>query len=402
MFTISDLLLENFYIPFTKECNSLGGFSRVQCHGAPTDLLAAYGFSDVPESEALLFDPDFSIIAASAAALSNKQLVTCEAFTCMYGWKPRPGPAPWQKEENLADIKLLADALFANGVNHIIWHGMPFNPENGTNQFYASVYVGPDHHHGKKLGQLNKYMATISETMKTGKSFGDIAIYLPLEDMWMKDRLSNDLRQPGATYHWEMRYVHMPKILKGHHPLWISSYYLKNAKVLNGKLVYGNQTFTHLYIDVEWIDYFVLIHLVEFAQSGLKIIVKNDFNEPGKVKHSDFNELKKILMEHTVYELPHPLISGDSLPDFWCRKFNKEYYIFLAHPLSQSLHYPAKYGYAYSKEIMVRNISIYFEGKTFPYELHFRPYQSILLKVNENEVVELDIEFDPGVPKLAN
>jgi len=399
---ISDLLLENFYLPFTKECNSLGGFSRVQCHGAPTDLLAAYGFSDVPESEALLFDPEFSAIAASAAALTNKQLVTCEAFTCMYGWKPRPGPAPWQKEENLADIKLLADALFANGVNHIIWHGMPFNPENGTNQFYATVHVGPDHHHGKKLGQFNRYMATISEAMKAGECFGDIAVYLPLEDMWMKNRLPIDLCQPGATYYWEMRYVNLPKILKGHHPLWISNFYLKNAKVINGKLVCGNKIFSHLYIDVEWIDYFALIHLVKFAKNGLKIIVKNDFKEPGKDKNSDFNEEKKSLLEYAVQDLPPPLISGENLPDFWCRKFDGGCFIFLAHPLSQGLHYPAKYGFAYSKEIVFRKITICFEGKTYPHEIHFKPYQSILLKVTEKEIVELDIAFDPGVPKLAD
>jgi len=245
-------------------------------------------------------------------------------------------------------------------------------------------------------------MATISEAMKTGESFSDIAVYLPLEDMWMKNRLSIDLRQPGATYYWEMRNVSLPKILKGHHPLWVSSFYLKNARVINGNLVCGNKIFSHLYIDVEWIDYFALILLVKFAQNGLKIIVKNDFKEPGKNKTPDFNEIKKTLLEYAIQKLPRPLISGENLPDFWCRKFDGGCYIFLAHPLSQGLHYPAKYGYSYSKEIVFRKIIIFFEGKIFLHELHFEPYQSILLKVTERGVVEIDIEFDPGVPKLAN
>ncbi|MCU0722728.1 MAG: hypothetical protein MUC63_03800, partial [Planctomycetes bacterium] len=61
---LSDAVLEQFYRPYGELCRRLGGFSRVQCHGAPTDLLAAYAAADVPESEAVLFDPHFSQLAA--------------------------------------------------------------------------------------------------------------------------------------------------------------------------------------------------------------------------------------------------------------------------------------------------------------------------------------------------
>ena len=68
---LSEFVLNEFYVPYTEECHRLGALSRVQCHGAPTDLLAAYAAADVPESEAILFDPHFSQFAASAAALSG-------------------------------------------------------------------------------------------------------------------------------------------------------------------------------------------------------------------------------------------------------------------------------------------------------------------------------------------
>ena len=101
---------------------------------------------DIPESEAILFPPPFSRIAASAAALSGKPVVSAETFTCLYGFVTRANLEPyryWHKEQ-VADLKLLADALFAQGVNQIVWHGMPFNGPGGRNEFYASVHVGPD------------------------------------------------------------------------------------------------------------------------------------------------------------------------------------------------------------------------------------------------------------------
>jgi hypothetical protein len=53
--------------------------------GAPTDLLTAFALVDVPETEALLYEPSFSKIAASAASLAGKKVVTAETFTCAYG-----------------------------------------------------------------------------------------------------------------------------------------------------------------------------------------------------------------------------------------------------------------------------------------------------------------------------
>src|SRR5262249_45689558 len=141
-------------------CREHGACSRVQCHGAPTDLLSAYAAVDIPESEAILFDPPFSRIAASAAALAGRAVVSAEAFTCVYGFIAPAYLEPyryWHKEQ-VADMKLLADALFAHGVNQIVWHGMPFNPPGGRNEFYASVHVGPDAAFAGELRAFNRYL----------------------------------------------------------------------------------------------------------------------------------------------------------------------------------------------------------------------------------------------------
>ena len=119
---LSSYVIEEFYKPFTQKSHELGAYLRVQCSGAPCDIISSYATVDVPESEALLYEPSYSNIVASAAGLSGKKVVTSETFTCLYG-----GPSDHHSHEQTADLKLLADALFANGVNHIIWHGKPFN-----------------------------------------------------------------------------------------------------------------------------------------------------------------------------------------------------------------------------------------------------------------------------------
>jgi hypothetical protein len=66
---IAEMVLNEFYIPFNKKCHEMGALSRVQCAGSPTDLMTAYASVDIPETEAMLYNPSYSKIVASAAAL---------------------------------------------------------------------------------------------------------------------------------------------------------------------------------------------------------------------------------------------------------------------------------------------------------------------------------------------
>ena len=137
---VGKLVINNFYEPLTDYANANNAFSRVQCAGSPADLISAYARVDVPETEAMLYEPHFAQIPASAALLSGKTEVSSETFTCLYGF-----PDKYFGEEQVADMKLVADALFGYGVNQIVWHGMPYNPANTDSiDFYATVDVGPD------------------------------------------------------------------------------------------------------------------------------------------------------------------------------------------------------------------------------------------------------------------
>ena len=185
---IAEVICREFYAEFTAICHELGAYSRVQCHGAPTDLLSAYAATDVPESESLLFPVQFSRIPASAATLASKPIVSCETFTCIYGF-PSGGfqlPRWLLKKEEPADLKLLVDGLFANGINQVVWHGMPFNPPKGETEFYALVHVGPDGTLARHLPEFNRYMEKVCSFMRLGRTCCRLAIYLPNEDQWMQ------------------------------------------------------------------------------------------------------------------------------------------------------------------------------------------------------------------------
>ncbi len=404
---VSEYILNNFFEPFTEICHSLGAVSRVQCHGSPTDLLAAYASADVPESEAILFEPPFSNIAASAAALAGKKIVTAEAFTSLYGWTAHPGPSPFQKREQVADMKLVADALFANGVNHIVWHGMPYNPESGNNRFYTTVHVGPDSGFADELPEFNKYMGKISGYLRRGRSYSDIAVYLPLEDLWMRGELPDEMRtSPDAKYHWEMRFTRFPEELKGYRPIWVSNHFLRQARYANGDLICGKLSFKLLYIDSEWLDEDALIEILRLAKEGLPICLKRYPMQPGRAKSERYEDMFwELLTYGIVAEDLHrvhtglPLIEGDDLPDFWCRVDNGHLLIFFANPMARNLKYPITYGQSYSTETMRIPIAVNIPGNELDIILSFEPYQSLLLDISPSGDYEfIDIGFQPKTP----
>ena len=221
---IADAVLDEFYRPFTEICHGLGAVSRVQCHGAPTDLIAAYGAVDVPETEVLLFPPPFARIAASAAALGGKPVVSCETFTCPYGF-----PAVHFKAELASDLRLLADAAIAHGVNQVVWHGMPYNPPGGSNAFFATTHVGPDSAFAAEIPALNAYLADACSWMRRGRTYAGLAVYLPVEDNRMRDRLPPALRTPAAQFYWELRQEVVPEEAEPYDPLWVSAATLEGA-----------------------------------------------------------------------------------------------------------------------------------------------------------------------------
>ena len=321
-----------------------------------------------------------------------------------------------------ADLKLLADALFANGVNHVFWHGMPYQAlaqaraqaGEKRNRFYASVHVGPDGALAAHLPAFNAYMEKVSAAMKLGRPYSDVAVYLPLEDQWMKGELPKEQQKPSAKYHWEMHYLRPPAELAGRQPLWVSTPFLKEARFEDGRLSVGETDFSLLYVDCEWLDSDGMAEVLRWARAGLPVCFRRLPKRPGRSDQLSgaSSQYQKDLRQlsakgnvsdnlHTLLQEP-PLVSGRDAPDFWCRAVDDELLFFFGHPASRGLTYPMEYGQAAKSESTRREVKFNLGGGVQPFwlPLEFEPFQSLLLRVSRSGRVEkLDISYSPPRPQ---
>lgn len=410
MKVLSDYVLYQFYAPFTENAHRNGAFSRAQCGGAPTDLLTAFGLVDIPETEAILYEPNFGRIAASASALENKAAVSAEAFTCMYGWVGwSKGPGPYQGQEQIADMRLIADALFANGTNQIIWHGTPYNKQGDrSNYFYASVQNEPGGFFSGQVKEFNEYMTLVSSYMRRGNSYSDVAVYMPLEDSWMGVEYPDSLQMPWVWGEYELRYIHTPSELKGRQPLWINHHYLVSSEIKNGVLKSGHCSFNALVVDVEFMDGEALKNIVRLAEQGLPIWLKRDPLQPGKKQIKEYDQLLVKLKgmpnvsQHLSIIPGKALIEGDDLPDWWCREDDSTYYIFIANPSAQALTYPLRYNQAFEDSGSKREIRINVGNISHTLQLNFKPNESLLIEVEKQSGKYQLVDLAFSAKKISN
>lgn len=405
MMLVGDYVTDGFYKPYVKKCKELGAWSRVQCLAAPADIMNLYSLVDIPETEAMLNNPNFSRIVSSSAALSSKRLVSSETFTCMYGFSNT-----YLREEQTADLKMVADALFAQGVNQHFYHGMPYNPiGSDTIEFFATTYFGPGGNLTPELPAFNKYMETVSGILQRGRAYSDVAVYLPYEDAVMKGAYPPERRRVWVWGEYELRYIYPAAELEGYHPLWINSEFLDQAKYKNGVLSVGDASFSTLYVDVNYMDVKALKRVLELAKQGLPICLKKAPAQPGKSKSPDFenmlNELKSLdnVSDDLNKVIDHPpLIQGDSIPAYWCKRENDgTHYIFMAQKNSEDLVYPVYSGQSYMDKSDFRELTLHVNGKTIKENFEFKPYQSLMLKISpDGELSYEDITFVPKDPVI--
>lgn len=403
MLHMDEYVTNGFYKPYVEKCKELGAWSRVQCLSAPADVMTTYSLVDIPETEAMLNNPNFSRIVSSSACLSSKPLVSSETFTCMYGF-----PATYLRQEQTADLKLVADALFAQGVNQHFYHGMPFQPKGADSiDFFATTYFGPGGSLTPELPAFNAYMEKVSGLMQRGKTYSDVAVYIPYEDGVMKGAYPPEKQRVWVWGEYELRYIQPPEEIAGYHPLWINRHFLMQAEFKKGKLLVGDAAFSTLYVDVEYMDVRALRRILELAKEGLPVCLKTLPKHPGHIKTGSFDSMLNELLSlrnvsndlNAVIHHP-PLIQGDSIPDYWCRvEEDGTHLLFLAQPLSADLVYPLYSGQSLMKQSVYRKLEFTMAGKTITQDVEFKPYQSVVLKLTaKGKVEQIDITFIPKEP----
>ena len=178
--TLSDLHLE-YVRRWSAWAHARGGLSRNQAHGAPGDLLDLYAAADIPETEVFRKPDEAQMprlkLASSAAHVAGRTLASAEAFT-------------WLGEHfqtSLAQAKEAADWLLLSGVNHLVYHGVPYSPAGvpwpGW-QFYASVNFGPEGGLWRDLPELNGYLARVQAVLQAGEPGEDVLLFYSPRDAW--------------------------------------------------------------------------------------------------------------------------------------------------------------------------------------------------------------------------
>ncbi len=172
---------------------------RNQSHGAPANLLDLYGAVDMAETETFgstpfpipglrrldhevrhgqdLPEPLVMRMASSAGHVMGHTLTSSETCT-------------WLREHwkvALSYTKPEIDRLFVNGINHILYHGTAFSPQDAPWPgwlFYASTQFNPRNTWWKEFGELNAYVARVQSILQRGSPDNEVLIYWPAADIW--------------------------------------------------------------------------------------------------------------------------------------------------------------------------------------------------------------------------
>jgi len=174
--TVSELIFERFYHPFDEWAKTHKLLSRVQAHGAPADLLKLYGDASIPETEQLAGGNtvNFMKLASSAGYDYGRKIVSSESFVF------QGNPYITTPES----IKANSDKLFVSGVNQIIYHGFPYDFDDGTKgigwfpfQGLFSSHINEHNPIWPFIGTVNQYITRMQYIAQRGTSDLQVAIF---------------------------------------------------------------------------------------------------------------------------------------------------------------------------------------------------------------------------------
>lgn len=313
---ISLCLKNNFLVPFTKFANTHGALSRNQAHGSPGNLIDLYASTDIAECETFgssffdipglrrdkedirNVDPDPMMFkfASSATHLSGKKYTSAETFT-------------WLTEHfktALSQAKPEVEQLFLSGVNHVVYHGTTFTPQDVAFPgwlFYASTNFVTNNSFWDHLPGLNSYVTRVQSVLQSGKADNELLIYWPVYDVW------HDTKEAFKTLsvHHVDEWLHPTSFYKqsirlqrqGYSFDFISDAFISQSKVLDNKVVTAENSNPYKAIYVPETKYFsvnTFKNLLRLAEAGATIIFES---LPSDIEGYDsYDSRQKELAEH--------------------------------------------------------------------------------------------------------
>lgn len=193
--TLSELVDERYLAPVNAWARRHGTQLRSQTYGFPPVTLSSNALVALPEGEGHDWRA-FSTTrwATSASHLFDRQVTSAEAWTWLHSPAFRATPL---------DMKAEADALFLQGVNHLIGHGWPYTPPGMSEpgwSFYAAGVFSDQNPWWFAMPDVARYLQRVSYVLRQGRPANDIAILLPTNDAWAASRpgrvtVSDEMKQ---------------------------------------------------------------------------------------------------------------------------------------------------------------------------------------------------------------
>jgi hypothetical protein len=300
--TISELLLDKFTEVWKQWSRKYNAVVRNQAHGSPANILDLYAASDIPETEG---SSALGIkMATSAGHVTGKSLISTEAAT-------------WLNEHflsTLSEAKKSFDRYFANGVNHLVYHGTPYSPVSEEWPgwlFYASVHFAPTNTWWEDLKTINSYVTNCQSFLQSSKSANDILLYFPIYDAWSQ-------KGKSMLEHFAARDEVLTKDLgemllnNGYTFDYISDKQIQQLTVYDNKILSNNSEYKTIIIpDCDYIPLTTIQKVINLAKEGATIIIQNDFPKdvPGlkdlKQRQEDYQKLKSEIkfVSHGNFEI---------------------------------------------------------------------------------------------------
>ena len=182
--TLSELNLDYFFAPLVAWAEKRGMKARIQAHGAPGDVMQAYGRAHIPEGENIFLGDRYQVnlrhrrLASSAAHLYGKPLASSETYT----WLRTP-----LFVTTLEQMKPATDAVLLDGLNHIVNHGYSYSPPQAGEpgwSFYASTEANHTNTWWRHYPHLARYVQRTCALLQTGVAVNPVAVYLPVPDLF--------------------------------------------------------------------------------------------------------------------------------------------------------------------------------------------------------------------------
>ena len=285
--TLAELHLE-FIEKWAAWSRGHGCLTRNQAHGSPTNLLDTYAAVDIPETEifgASVFEipglrrepnnvnndpihPLIAYMASSAAHVSGRQLVSSETCTWIRN----------HFRSALSQVKPEIDQLFLSGINHVIYHGCCYSPQDAEWPgwlFYASLEANPRNAFWRDIPALNEYIARCQAILQAGEPSNDILLYWPIYDLWSKPEGLNQnctVHQEGWLTDSECGHVAMRLREQGYQFDFISGRQLQKVQKTEAGLESGGATYRVVIVPpVVHMPVSTLTKLSQLADSGANV-----------------------------------------------------------------------------------------------------------------------------------